>query len=73
MGGRKTDEAVENALSDAVKSGRPGKTDETTREDLLARASVGMPNLRAEGMAASRRGLAFFAGCSAESNLKKHA
>ena len=48
--GRKTDESVESALSDAAKSGRPSKIDETTREDLLALASVGVPNLKAEGM-----------------------
>ena len=47
---RGSEDSIESALSDAVKSGRPSKLDETLREDLLALASVGVPNLKAEGM-----------------------
>ena len=48
--GRGSEESVEAALSDAAKCGRPCKVDPLVREDLLALAEVGIPNLKAEGM-----------------------
>ena len=54
--------ALLEALSDAPKSGRPSKLSEEDRQQLLARARQGCPNLKAEALEALEKKGFRFAG-----------
>jgi transposase len=47
---RQANESVISVLSDAQKSGRPSKITQTERDEILAMAHQGRPNLKAEAL-----------------------
>jgi transposase len=48
---RQADESIDSVLSDAPKSGRPSKLLQSEKQELLALAHQGRPNLKAEALA----------------------
>jgi transposase len=60
--GRTAGRKLLEALSDAPKSGRPPKLSAEDRQDLLARAREGCPNLKAEALEALKKKGSRFAG-----------